>query len=118
MVPRRGLHGRVPRTHGAVSVPARALCPLEIGMARAAWHRPSTIYLTYDDGPNPSATPTLLDVLRDGGAHATFFVIDAHVTEASRRSCGGCSTRPRCGMAHAYKARAPIGSGHDPIRRG
>ena len=33
--------------------------------------------------PNPSATPALLDVLRDGGAHATFFVIDAHVTEAT-----------------------------------
>ena len=27
--------------HGAVSVPARALCPLEIRMARATWHRPA-----------------------------------------------------------------------------
>jgi chitooligosaccharide deacetylase len=44
---------------------------------------PPTIYLTYDDGPNPSATPALLDVLREGGAHATFFLIDAHVTEAT-----------------------------------
>jgi peptidoglycan/xylan/chitin deacetylase (PgdA/CDA1 family) len=40
-----------------------------------------TIYLTYDDGPNPTATPALLDVLRDGVARATFFLIDAHVTE-------------------------------------
>lgn len=40
-----------------------------------------TVYLTYDDGPNPSATPELLDVLRDGGARATFFLIDAHLTE-------------------------------------
>lgn len=27
---------------------------------------PSTVYLTYDDGPNPTATPALLDALRDG----------------------------------------------------
>jgi peptidoglycan-N-acetylglucosamine deacetylase len=37
--------------------------------------------LTFDDGPNPTATPELLDVLRDGAARATFFVIDAHLTE-------------------------------------
>jgi peptidoglycan/xylan/chitin deacetylase (PgdA/CDA1 family) len=42
-----------------------------------------TVYITYDDGPNPTATPELLDVLRDAGAHATFFVIDAHLTEAT-----------------------------------
>lgn len=56
--------------------------------SRSVWHmprngRPPTIYLTYDDGPNPAATPALLDVLRETGAHATFFVIDAHVTEAT-----------------------------------
>jgi peptidoglycan/xylan/chitin deacetylase (PgdA/CDA1 family) len=44
---------------------------------------PPTVYLTYDDGPNPAATPALLDVLREGGARATFFLIDAHVTEAT-----------------------------------
>ena len=41
---------------------------------------PPTIYLTFDDGPNPVATPQLLDVLRDAGASATFFLIDAHLT--------------------------------------
>jgi peptidoglycan/xylan/chitin deacetylase (PgdA/CDA1 family) len=56
--------------------------------SRSIWHVPSadgppTIYLTYDDGPNPTATPALLDVLLDGGAHATFFLIDAHLTEAT-----------------------------------
>lgn len=40
-----------------------------------------TVYLTYDDGPNPTATPALLDRLRDAGARATFFLIDAHVTD-------------------------------------
>jgi peptidoglycan/xylan/chitin deacetylase (PgdA/CDA1 family) len=43
--------------------------------------RPSLVYLTYDDGPNPSATPALLDVLAAEGVHATFFIIDAHLTD-------------------------------------
>jgi peptidoglycan/xylan/chitin deacetylase (PgdA/CDA1 family) len=38
------------------------------------------VYLTYDDGPNPAATPALLDVLERERATATFFLIDAHVT--------------------------------------
>jgi peptidoglycan/xylan/chitin deacetylase (PgdA/CDA1 family) len=41
---------------------------------------PPTIYLTFDDGPNPTATPALLDVLARERAHATFFLIDRHVT--------------------------------------
>lgn len=40
-----------------------------------------TVYLTYDDGPNPMATPALLDVLAREGVTATFFVIPRHVTE-------------------------------------
>jgi peptidoglycan/xylan/chitin deacetylase (PgdA/CDA1 family) len=38
------------------------------------------VYLTFDDGPNPAATPALLDVLARHKAEATFFVIDRHVT--------------------------------------
>jgi len=53
--------------------------------AHSIWRMPRTdppaVYLTFDDGPNPTATPDLLDVLRDGGARATFFVIDAYVSE-------------------------------------
>jgi peptidoglycan-N-acetylglucosamine deacetylase len=52
---------------------------------RAVWHMPRTppptIYLTFDDGPNPSTTPDLLDVLAREKAYATFFLIDRHVTE-------------------------------------
>jgi peptidoglycan/xylan/chitin deacetylase (PgdA/CDA1 family) len=52
----------------------------------SAWHMPSTpnspvVYLTYDDGPNPTATPLLLDVLRRENVHATFFLIDDHLNE-------------------------------------
>ncbi len=52
---------------------------------RAVWRMPPrevpTVYLTYDDGPNRSTTPDLLDVLSNEGVHATFFLIDDHLTE-------------------------------------
>lgn len=52
---------------------------------RAVWHMPrglpSTVYLTFDDGPNPTTTPDLLDLLAREGVRATFFVIDRHITE-------------------------------------
>ena len=47
---------------------------------RMPQHAPPTIYLTFDDGPNPEATPLLLDVLARHGVKATFFVIDRHLT--------------------------------------
>lgn len=51
---------------------------------RVMWRMPPsatpTVYLTFDDGPNPTATPALLDVLAREDVRATFFVIDDHVT--------------------------------------
>ena len=51
----------------------------------AVWHMPPTdvptVYLTFDDGPNPATTPDLLDVLGHEGVHGTFFLIDRHITE-------------------------------------
>jgi peptidoglycan-N-acetylglucosamine deacetylase len=51
----------------------------------AVWTMPRaetpTVYLTYDDGPNPSTTPDLLDALAAEGVHATFFIIDDHLNE-------------------------------------
>lgn len=57
-----------------------------LNRGRSAWHLPvepsfPAIYLTYDDGPNPSATPLLLDVLKRERAFATFFLIDDHLTD-------------------------------------
>ena len=50
---------------------------------RTLWRMPSTapptIYLTFDDGPNPAATPALLDTLARHDVRATFFVIDKHL---------------------------------------
>jgi chitooligosaccharide deacetylase len=57
-----------------------------IGPGRSVWQGPEsggapTIYLTYDDGPNPTATPALLDVLAREGVTATFFIIPTHVND-------------------------------------
>lgn len=38
-------------------------------------------YLTFDDGPNPSITPKILDVLKSEDVKATFFVVGKHVDE-------------------------------------
>ena len=52
---------------------------------RTVWRMPTTapptVYLTFDDGPNPEATPQLLDVLKQHDVKATFFVIDKHITD-------------------------------------
>jgi peptidoglycan/xylan/chitin deacetylase (PgdA/CDA1 family) len=52
---------------------------------RTVWRMPATetptIYLTFDDGPNPEATPQLLDVLKHHDASATFFVIGRYITD-------------------------------------
>lgn len=37
--------------------------------------QPNKIALTFDDGPDPRWTPAILDILRDKGVRATFFII-------------------------------------------
>jgi peptidoglycan/xylan/chitin deacetylase (PgdA/CDA1 family) len=55
--------------------------------SRSLWRVPPTagavptLYLTFDDGPNPRWTPALLDALRETGVRATFFLIDGHITD-------------------------------------
>lgn len=63
------------------------------GAAHGAFHRNSPLFghpitrlrtrdravaLTFDDGPNPDATPLILDVLADRGVKATFFILGRH----------------------------------------
>jgi peptidoglycan-N-acetylglucosamine deacetylase len=56
-----------------------------IAGVRSVWHLPKrtppTIYFTFDDGPNPTTTPDLLDVLSRERVRATFFLIDRHIDE-------------------------------------
>ena len=59
--------------------------------AHGTWHRNSWIFgpvlnhlptsdvsITFDDGPNPDATPVILDVLKREGVKATFFILGRH----------------------------------------
>ena len=41
--------------------------------------RSKTLYLTFDDGPDPAHTPPLLDLLARHGVQATFFLVGALV---------------------------------------
>ena len=57
-------------------VVARALGPVLRGRVLFAVPTGAPRFaLTIDDGPDPSTTPALLDVLARWGAHATFFVL-------------------------------------------
>lgn len=40
----------------------------------------NVVYLTFDDGPHPPETERVLDVLRERGARATFFLIGSKVS--------------------------------------
>jgi peptidoglycan/xylan/chitin deacetylase (PgdA/CDA1 family) len=66
------------------------------GAVHGAFHRNSPIFgrpithlrthdravaLTFDDGPNPDATPLLLDALRERGVKATFFILGRHAEQ-------------------------------------
>lgn len=51
---------------------------------KSVWRMPQTpgqrqFYLTFDDGPNPTITPQLLDILRERQVQATFFLIGDHI---------------------------------------
>ena len=49
---------------------------------KAAWRMDKderAVYLTFDDGPIPQATPFILDTLRAFDAHATFFMVGDNV---------------------------------------
>lgn len=65
-------------------------------LAHGAFHRNSPVFgraigrlprvsggdavaLTFDDGPNPHATPRILDALAEAGVWATFFLLGRHV---------------------------------------
>ncbi len=44
------------------------------------WTMPETdrVYLTFDDGPDDKNTPAILDILKENGVHATFYVTGQH----------------------------------------
>jgi len=53
------------------------------------------VHITFDDGPHPTATPKVLDILNKRNIRATFFVVGANV----QRYPGIASEIVRCGHA-------------------
>jgi len=41
----------------------------------------NTVYLTFDDGPDPEITPWILDVLKEYGIQATFFCVGTNAAK-------------------------------------
>src|SRR3954447_12222548 len=58
------------------------------------------VALTFDDGPDPDATPAVLDVLGRAGAHATFFLVGEQL------------------LAHHELGRAAAEAGHEVALHG
>lgn len=84
-----------------------------IGLLREGWRGRRELALTFDDGPDPIATPAVLDALREVGARATFFVIagraEAHPHLIARMLAEGHEVAAHAGKhVHAW-IRTPWG---------
>ena len=104
--------------------------------AHGAWHRNSFVFgpvvthlpgdepvvsITFDDGPNPRATPRILEILRREGVHATFFVLGRHVErwpELVRRMAVEGHQLGNHGFFHKKLHRRSPGYVRDDITRG
>jgi peptidoglycan/xylan/chitin deacetylase (PgdA/CDA1 family) len=54
--------------------------PIQILFPQIRWKGPTDhVYLTFDDGPHPVATPNVLEMLSSRGIKATFFLLGANV---------------------------------------
>lgn len=101
MTPRTEIHGveARPRRRIRVAVAISLALAIVLIVGYGAWWPTSQLFgetlhslpanprsprvaLTFDDGPDPDVTPGVLDVLRDAGAHATFFVCGERAAES------------------------------------
>lgn len=93
------------------------------GPVLVAGDDPGELALTYDDGPNPAATPRLLEVLESYGIKATFFLIGDFVRQernlarevaAAGHVIGNHSmTHPRLAWQPAQRVRQELKSTSD-----
>lgn len=78
-------HGWLPWWASVATRPLRPWWPYTWWRMEAPPAHPSTVYLTFDDGPTAIATETLLRILCRYDAHATFFLIGHHVRAHPQR---------------------------------
>ena len=104
--------------------------------AHGTWHRNSSVFgsvitrlpddapvvsITFDDGPNPHATPLILDTLRDEGVRATFFVLGRHADrwpELVKRAADEGHQIGNHGWYHRKLHRRSAGYIRDDLSRG
>jgi peptidoglycan/xylan/chitin deacetylase (PgdA/CDA1 family) len=109
---------------------------LVAGAVHGAFHRNSPVFgaplthvqrdgrvvaLTFDDGPNPNATPRILDALAERGVHATFFVLGRHAErwpELVARIAAEGHTLGNHGWYHRKLHFKPPGYVRDDLERG
>ena len=86
MMPPRRIARRVARATAPLTVCALGL--LAVGFDHALYRHEvvtcgprdsNAVALTFDDGPDSTHTPAILDILAERGARATFYVIGEHV---------------------------------------
>ena len=97
-------------------------CPCRTWSTCTAARRSKKVAITFDDGPDPEWTPKILDVLKEKGVKATFFLIGARGGEVSRHRQAGLQRRPRDRQPHLHPSRhqqhfeALLRSGAEPDR--
>ena len=73
------------------------------------------VTLSFDNGPEPEATPAVLDVLRRRGVRATFFVIGQKLHEPARRALAERAHDEGHWIGnHTWTHTGPLGARRDP----
>jgi peptidoglycan-N-acetylglucosamine deacetylase len=80
----------------------------------------TTVALTFDDGPDPTSTPAILDALATAGVHATFFLLGSMLERAKdlgRELVDAGHEVAVHGWSHRYLlARGPLATYRDIAR--
>ena len=71
--------------------------------------------LTFDNGPEPGVTPRVLDILRERGIKATFFVIGEKLGDPERHKLAVRAHGEGHWIGnHTFTHTVPLGQQHDP----
>ena len=76
--------------------PEAVVCLLRMAFPGLIWELSTTeraVAISFDDGPDPVYTPQVLEILREQGVKATFFLVES-----------GCAALRNCGRGSARKA--------------
>jgi peptidoglycan/xylan/chitin deacetylase (PgdA/CDA1 family) len=90
-----------------------ALCR-PLGIARRL-EEPSTVWLTFDDGPHPQGTPAVLEALARAHARATFFLVGEQV-ERRPRLAAEIAAAGHAVAIHGHRHRLLLGVGPRALR--